>query len=622
MRTGKTSRENRFTQRMQRRLGIIFGIACILFIVMVVKIILIQTKSGQKYEKIVLAQQEYSSTNIPFQRGNILDSQGTALASSIDVYNVVLDCKALHQSKELVKSTKEVVKMCFPEVDMTDFDKKLKENSKSQYQVLAKKVSYSEKKAFDEECKKRTKDKTKDNKVVGIWLEKQYQRQYPYGSMAASAIGFTTAGNEGVTGLEMYYNDILNGMDGRSYGYVNDDSDVEKTVVDAKSGNSIQTTIDHNIQKVVEDAIVNENAAHIDATHPRGSVHTSCVVMNPNTGSILAIADYPTYDLNNPRDLSGLYTPDQLNAMADNDKMSTLNSLWNSSVITSTFEPGSTFKPFTVAAGLDSGTLTGDETFLCTGAKEFPGGVLVHCMETNGHGVETVEGALRDSCNVALMDIGEKVGAENFAYYQRLFGFGQKTGVDLPGEAYTATLLYDKNALMKPINLQTNAFGQNFNVTMIQMASAFSSLINGGKYYKPHIVTSIKDSDGNTVKDIDPVVLKHTVSEDTSQTLRGYLRSVVTAGTGKIVAVDGYDIGGKTGTAEKLPRADKNYVLSFEGFAPVDNPQVMVYVSVDTVNSQVQYHDPIAKQIAHDIFTQILPYMNIPTTAEQAAPAQ
>lgn len=271
MRTGKTSRENRFTQRMQRRLGIIFGIACILFIVMVVKIILIQTKSGQKYEKIVLAQQEYSSTNIPFQRGNILDSQGTALASSIDVYNVVLDCKALHQSKELVKSTKEVVKMCFPEVDMTDFDKKLKENSKSQYQVLAKKVSYSEKKAFDEECKKRTKDKTKDNEVVGIWLEKQYQRQYPYGSMAASAIGFTTAGNEGVTGLEMYYNDILNGMDGRSYGYVNDDSDVEKTVVDAKSGNSIQTTIDHNIQKVVEDAIINENAAHIDATHPRGA---------------------------------------------------------------------------------------------------------------------------------------------------------------------------------------------------------------------------------------------------------------------------------------------------------------------------------------------------------------
>ena len=243
-------------------------------------------------------------------------------------------------------------------------------------------------------------------------------------------------------------------------------------------------------------------------------------------------------------------------------------------------------------------------------------------MKTDGHGVETVEGALRDSCNVALMDIGEKVGADNFAYYQRLFGFGQKTGVDLPGEAYTATLLYDTKALMKPINLQTNAFGQNFNVTMIQMASAFSSLINGGKYYKPHIVTSIIDSDGNTVKDIDPVVLKHTVSEDTSQTIRGYLRSVVTEGTGKIVAVDGYDIGGKTGTAEKLPRADKNYVLSFEGFAPVDNPQVMVYVSVDTVNSEVQYHDPIAKQIAHDIFAQILPYMNIPTTAAQTTPAQ
>jgi stage V sporulation protein D (sporulation-specific penicillin-binding protein) len=632
LKTGKNPRENRFTQRMQRRLEIIFGIVCVLFLVMVGKIILIQTKSGQKYEKIVLAQQEYSSTTIPFQRGNILDAQGTALASSIDVYNVVLDCKALNQSDQLIKSTEEVVEQCFPEVDIADFEKRLKKNPKSQYQVLAKKVSYSEKQAFDEESEKRAKDKTKGNEVAGIWLEKQYDRQYPYGSMAASAIGFTTSGNEGVTGLEMYYNDELNGMDGRSYGYVNDDSDVEKTVVDAKSGNSIQTTIDHNIQKIVEDAITNENAAHIDATHPRGSLHTSCVVMNPNTGSILAIADYPTYDLNNPRDLSGLYTADQLSAMTDDDKLSALNTLWNSSVVTHTYEPGSTFKPFTVAAGLDSGTLKGDETFVCPGYKEFPGDIKVHCWKTEGHGVETVEGALRDSCDVALMDIGEKVGAENFHYYQRLFGFGQKTGVDLPGEAYTATLLYDTDSLMKPINLETNAFGQNFNVTMIQMASAFCSVINGGKYYKPHIVTSIIDSDGNTVKNIDPVVMKQTVSEDTSKTIRTYLRSVVTEGTGTPAAVEGYDIGGKTGTAEKLPRTDKNYVLSFEGFAPVDDPQVMVYVTVDTVNAENQYHDTIAKQIAHDIFAQILPYMNIPTiaatdaangsTAAQTAPAQ
>ena len=614
----KKKNTNRFTFKMQGRLAVVFGLTCVFFALLILRIIYIQVKSGAKYEKIVLEQQEYSSSVIPYQRGNILDSQGTALASSIDVYNIVLDCKELNKYPKLKESTEEVVSSCFPEVDMDDFNKRLKEKKNSRYQVLAKKVSYAEKEKFDKECKARKKDKTKNNEVVGIWTEKEYVRQYPYGSLAASVIGFTASGNKGLTGLELYYNDTLNGVNGRSYGFVNGSSSVKGTVVDAKSGSSIKTSIDHNIQKIVEESILQENNARVDETHKTGSLSTSVIVMDPNTGEILALADYPSFDLNNPRDLSAYYSEDELNKMSNEDKSAKLNKLWSSNVVTNTFEPGSTFKPMTVAAGLDSGKLKGDETYLCEGHLSI-GGYDIHCWETKGHGQEDIKGALRDSCNVSLMYMGMQIGADTFSYYQSLFGFGQKTGIDLPGEPNTSRLLYSKDLLKKDVNIATNAFGQNFNVTRIQMASAFCSIINGGKLYKPHIVTSVQDDNGNVLERVNPVVMKQTVSPETSKTIREDLRSVVTEGTGKTAAVEGYDIGGKTGTAEKQPRSENNYVLSFEGFAPVDNPKVMVYVTVDTVNAADQYHDLIAKQIFRDIMSKILPYMNIQPSA---APAQ
>ena len=366
----RRKKENRFTIRMQGRLAVVFGLTCVFFALLIGRIIYIQVKSGAKYEKIVLEQQEYSSKVSPYQRGNILDSQGTALASSIDVYNVVLDCKELNKYPKRKKSTRAAVKACFPEVDMKDFDEKLKDKKDSRYQVLAKKVSYAEKAAFDKEVSKRKKDDTKDNEVVGIWTEKEYVRQYPYGSLAASVIGFTASGNKGLTGLELYYNDELNGVNGRSYGFVNGQSSVKGTVVDAKSGNSIKTSIDHNIQKIVEESILKENNARTDETHKTGSLSTSVIVMNPNNGAILALADYPSFDLNNPRDLSAYYSEEELKTMPSEDKSAFLNSLWNSKIVTSTYEPGSTFKPMTVAAGLDSGKLRGDETFNCEGHLE------------------------------------------------------------------------------------------------------------------------------------------------------------------------------------------------------------------------------------------------------------
>lgn len=608
---------------MQRKLILFFGGICVLFVFLIGRIVYIETTSGQKYEKIVLAQQEYSSRVIPYRRGNIEDSKGTALASSIDVYNVILDCKELNRYPELIDSTMEVLAQCFPEVDITDARARLTDKPDSQYEVLAKKVSYEEESAFETASDERNSDKVEDNEVAGIWAEKEYTRQYPYGSLAASIIGFSSSGNYGVTGLENQYNDKLNGVNGRSYGYVNEDSDVEKTVIEPENGKTIVTSIDANIQAIVETELQNWNNAHLlnDYTleaKSTGSVNTACLVMNPNTGEILALASYPFFDLNNPRDLSAYYSEEELAAMTEEQKMDILNGLWQNYAVTHTFEPGSTFKTFTIATGLDTGTLTGNETYNCTGSLNINGDPI-HCWKTAGHGVETVGTALRDSCNVALMGMAASIGARNFASYQSRFGFGQKTNIDLPGEPRTASLLYTEEQLEQYINLATNSFGQNFNTTMVQLASAFCSVINGGKLYQPHLATAIKDDSGNIVENIEPVVLKQTISEDTCDIMRQYLRSVVREGTGTASQVAGYSVMGKTGTAQKQPRSENNYVVSFIGAVPAEDPELVIYVAIDTPNVGSQDTCHGSGEITHNILTQILPYLNVPTMAEEKA---
>lgn len=625
--SGRKRKRRKKSQRlqvwMQRKLILFFGGICVLFVFLIGRIVYIETTSGQKYEKIVLAQQEYSSKVIPYRRGNIEDSKGTALASSIDVYNVILDCKELNRYPELIDSTMEVLAQCFPEVDITDARARLTDKPDSQYEVLAKKVSYEEESAFETASDERNSDKVEDNEVAGIWAEKEYTRQYPYGSLAASIIGFSSSGNYGVTGLENQYNDKLNGVNGRSYGYVNEDSDVEKTVIEPENGKTIVTSIDANIQAIVETELQNWNNAHLlnDYTleaKSTGSVNTACLVMNPNTGEILALASYPFFDLNNPRDLSAYYCEEELAAMTEEQKMDILNGLWQNYAVTHTFEPGSTFKTFTIATGLDTGTLTGNETYNCTGSLNINGDPI-HCWKTAGHGVETVGTALRDSCNVALMGMAASIGARNFASYQSRFGFGQKTNIDLPGEPRTASLLYTEEQLEQYINLATNSFGQNFNTTMVQLASAFCSVINGGKLYQPHLATAIKDDSGNIVENIEPVVLKQTISEDTCDIMRQYLRSVVREGTGTASQVAGYSVMGKTGTAQKQPRSENNYVVSFIGAVPAEDPELVIYVAIDTPNVGSQDTCHGSGEITHNILTQILPYLNVPTMAEEKA---
>ena len=607
----------KFNKKMQKKLVVLFVIIALLLLGLIVRLMYIEHTSGKKYEKKVLSQQKYDSTVIPYQRGNITDCKGTILATSVDVYNVILDCKVLNSDSADIDPTIDALITCFPQLNETDLRNLITDKPKSQYNVLAKKLSYEEIQAFEdmqaaekEASDKKSGDAEKKGKINGVWFEKEYQREYPYGSLASAVVGFTTSGNLGMNGVENSYNSVLNGTNGREYGYLNSDSNFEKTVIDAQNGNDVTLTIDANIQKIVEDKIAAFEEEYRDAAREgAGSKHVGVIVMNPQNAEVLAMANYPNYDSSNPRDLSAYYTQEEIDAMDDDAELDALNQLWSNFCITYTYEPGSTVKPFTVACGLDTGTLDPNRTFICDGYETISGHDI-HCVNTNGHGLETVEDALKNSCNDALMQMSYDIGPENFSKYQQIFGFGTKTNIDLPGEARTDSLIYTEDQL-STINLATNSFGQNFNVTMIQVASAFCSIINGGNYYQPHVVKKITDENGNVIQEDNGTLLKKTVSSSTSELLKQYLYATVSDGTGKYAKVPGYSMGGKTGTAQKLPRGQGNYLVSFIGFAPVDNPQLLVYVVVDEPNAEEEFHSTFAQEIAKGIFEETLPYLNI-----------
>ncbi len=607
----------KFSKKMQKKLVVLFVIIALLLLGLIVRLMYIEHTSGKKYEKKVLSQQKYDSTVIPYQRGNITDCKGTILATSVDVYNVILDCKVLNSDSADIDPTIDALITCFPQLNETDLRNLITNKPKSQYNVLAKKLSYEEIRAFEdmqaaekEASDKKSGDAEKKGKINGVWFEKEYQREYPYGSLASAVVGFTTSGNLGMNGVENSYNSVLNGTNGREYGYLNSDSNFEKTVIDAQNGNDVTLTIDANIQKIVEDKIAAFEEEYRDAAREgAGSKHVGVIVMNPQNAEVLAMANYPNYDSSNPRDLSAYYTQEEIDAMDDDAELDALNQLWSNFCITYTYEPGSTVKPFTVACGLDTGTLDPNRTFICDGYETISGHDI-HCVNTNGHGLETVEDALKNSCNDALMQMSYDIGPENFSKYQQIFGFGTKTNIDLPGEARTDSLIYTEDQL-STINLATNSFGQNFNVTMIQVASAFCSIINGGNYYQPHVVKKITDENGNVIQEDNGTLLKKTVSSSTSELLKQYLYATVSDGTGKYAKVPGYSMGGKTGTAQKLPRGQGNYLVSFIGFAPVDNPQLLVYVVVDEPNAEEEFHSTFAQEIAKGIFEETLPYLNI-----------
>ena len=603
----------KFTIRMKKKLIFLFCAIAGVLIVLIGRIMYIQYVKGATYEKIVLSQQAYDSETIPYRRGDILDAKGTILATSTDVYNLVLDCKVLTSDvggvQPYLEPTLTALFSCYPELDESEIRSLVASSPDSQYNVLLKKISYEEMEKYATLAAD-----TKNNpNLKGVWFEKNYIRTYPYGSLASPVIGFTRSDNVGMVGLESYYDDVLSGTNGRRYGYLNSDNNLEKTVREAVNGDTIVTTIDANLQSIVEEKI-KEFCETFQDNEREGAAASNIgvLIMNPQNGEVKAMAQYPTFDLTDPWNLDSIYTEEEQENMTEEEISDARDRLWTNFCVSSTYEPGSTAKPFTVACGLETGTLKGNESFVCDG-NEVISGHKVNCVNRNGHGTETLRTALMDSCNDALMQMSYRIGAENFCNYQSIFGFGLRTNVDLPGEARTDSLIYHAED-MKTIDLATNSFGQNFNVTMIQMAGAFSSLVNGGDYYQPHMISKVLDENGNVIRTIDPVRIKQTVSEETSEQIKSYLYDTVAEGTGRYAKVAGYSMGGKTGTAQKSvggSKDAKNYLVSFIGYLPADDPQLVIYAVVDEPNTKDQAHSTYAQNLVREILEEALPYLNI-----------
>lgn len=610
----KKRKNKKMTFKMQKKMMFFFCCLVICLGALSGKIMWIQYTSGEKYEKKVLSLQSYDSITIPYQRGEIVDRTGTVLATNIAVYNVILDCSVMTDKDEYIQPTINALVECFPDLDRNELQEFAKEKKENKYIVLAKHLTYNEIQPFvnmvdavDEKTKKKI-----NPYIKGVWFETEYQRSYPFGTLGASVIGFTSSGNVGTTGLENYYDDVLNGINGRQYGYLNSDNLFEKTLIPAIDGNTLVTTIDSNIQSIVEEKITLWNDAYKNNYRDGdGAENIAVIIMNPKNGEILACADFPQCDLNHPRDLTAFYTQEEIDAMTEEDMYNALNEIWQNFAVSHTFEPGSVQKPLTVACGIETGAIPLDKTYFCDG-YELVGknNRKIKCSKNDGHGVETVEEALMHSCNDALMQMSYDIGAEDFLKYQNIFNFGLKTGVDLPGEPQTGTLLHSIETITD-VDLATNVFGQNFNCTMMQVAAAFCSVINGGNYYQPHFVSKITDSNGNTISTIDTTRMKQTVSSQTSSLIRKYLYSTVSEGTGGVAKVDGYSMGGKTGTAEKIPRDAKNYLVSFIGFAPYEDPEIVIYTIIDTPNVESQPHSNFAQALTREILREVLPYMNI-----------
>lgn len=638
-----SNKKRTFLTYMQEKLAITVIVITLALFALICVLYRIVSENKDSYNQIVLAQQEYDSRVIPYRRGDIVDRNGTYLATTEKVYNLIIDPKQImSDAEDYLEASVTALATVFG-YDAGEIRSLITGNSETAYVRYARQLSYDEKEAFETyqtDTNKANRDKDSKARVKGVWFEEEYKRIYPYNSLACNVIGFATSdGGSGNGGIEQFYNNSLIGTNGREYGYLNDDSNLERVIKSAVNGNTVVSTIDVNIQNVVEKRI----GQWMKET---GSEHIGVVVMNPNNGEVLAMADEQMFDLNNPRDINGKFTDEEIYQFGLKEAVDTYkrqhkdtdgatitieqvpenytpeeirsygqqvawNKIWRNYCISDTYEPGSPSKIFTVAAALEEGLVTLNTTYYCDGYQEV-GGHKIKCTayRKGGHQNVNLAESLMVSCNDAMMQLAADIGRTRFCRYQQLFGFGAKTGIDLPGEADTTNLIYRADN-MRPVDLATNSFGQTFNCSMIQMAAAYASVINGGSYYEPHVVKQILNEQGAVVKKMNPKLVRETVSESTSNFIKDALLRTVNEGTGKAAGIAGYDIAGKTGTAEKIPRSAKNYLVSFCGFAPAYDPQVLVYVVIDTPHTEEQAHSSYASKVFAQIMGDILPYLNV-----------
>lgn len=517
--------------------------------------------------------------DIKAARGKLLDANGTVLATNKSVCTI----SVIHNQME---EPEKVIEMLVRELGIPEETARKRVEKVSSIERVKTNVA------------KETGDAIRAYGLSGVKVDEDYKRYYPYGTLASKVLGFTGADNQGILGLEVKYDEYLQGTNGKIL-TLTDARGIEienagESRLEPVNGYDLCLSLDYNIQMYCEQA-----AKKVCTKKSADSV--SVIVMNPQNGELMAMVNYPEFDLNDPFTLVG----DNGEAVSAEEKQNLLNKMWRNQCISDTYEPGSTFKIITAAAALEEGVVKLDDAFFCPGYKIVEDR-RIRCARTTGHGAETFETGIMNSCNPVFMELGERLGAENFVGYFKQFGLLSKTNIDLPGEAGT---IMHKTENIGPVELATISFGQSFQITPIQLVTTVSSIINGGTRVTPHFGVSVQDADGNTAKTFSYETHENICTAETSETMRYLLEKVVSEGTGKNAKIEGFSIGGKTATSQTLPRSDHKYISSFLGFAPADNPQVLVLVVINNPQG-IYYGGTIAAPVAKEIFENILPYLD------------
>lgn len=517
--------------------------------------------------------------DIKAARGKLLDANGTVLATNKSVCTI----SVIHNQME---EPEKAIAMLVKELGISEETARKRVEKVSSIERVKTNVA------------KETGDAIRAYGLSGVKVDEDYKRYYPYGTLASKVLGFTGADNQGILGLEVKYDEYLQGTNGKIL-TLTDARGIEienagESRLEPVNGYDLCLSLDYNIQMYCEQA-----AKKVCTKKSADSV--SVIVMNPQNGELMAMVNYPEFDLNDPFTLVG----DTGESVSAEEKQNLLNKMWRNQCISDTYEPGSTFKIITAAAALEEGVVKLDDTFYCPGYKIVEDR-RIRCARTTGHGAETFETGIMNSCNPVFMELGERLGAENFVGYFKQFGLLSKTNIDLPGEAGT---IMHKTENIGPVELATISFGQSFQITPIQLVTTVSSIINGGTRVTPHFGVSVQDADGNTVKTFSYETHENICTAETSETMRYLLEKVVSEGTGKNAKIEGFSIGGKTATSQTLPRSDHKYISSFLGFAPADNPQVLVLVVINNPQG-IYYGGTIAAPVAKEIFENILPYLD------------
>lgn len=563
----------------RKRVFIILSIVLVVTLYVTIRLAYLMIFCSEEYSTAAQDLHE-REREIKAPRGEILDRNGVVIATNKTVCTI----SVVHSQ---VTDAERVIEVLSTELGL-DTDKVRKS---------VEKVSVREK--VKSNVEKEIGDKIRNYNLDGVKVDEDFKRYYPYDSMASKVLGFTGADNQGIIGLEIQYESFLKGTNGRIL-----------TMTDAKGieldgmaenrkesipGNNLYTSLDVNIQKYAEQAASKVLEA-------KQANYVSIIVMNPQNGEIYAMVNVPEFNLNTPFELN--YT---LESEAGNEEyQKLLNKMWRNQCINDTYEPGSTFKIVTATAGLEEGVVTKDSTFSCPGFRIVEDR-RIRCHKNGGHGSETFLQGIMNSCNPVFMDVGLRVGAERFFYYMDKLGLMRKTGVDLPGEAGT---IIHKLKDVGLVELATMSFGQSFQITPLQLLTATSAVINGGNLITPHFGVSASDDNGNILDVFEYPMTSGAVSHETSETMKFLLEKVVSEGGGKNGIVEGYSIGGKTATSQKLPRSAHKYISSFIGFAPADDPQVVAICIIDEPQG-IYYGGTIAAPVIQELYENILPYLQI-----------